>query len=283
MTTVDLHGLSVLDARRIALSHLRACPPRTVTRLVSGRGIHSENKGVSAIKTELERCFDSWGVRWRWEHGCFIVVTPDDPSVIGRSDNRGGGGSRPQVALASKAELTQLRPFAQSDRPWNSSDSNLRPESFPTLGGAAAVTVPNQWNGKKKSKKKKAKKETLHDFQGDERQSGVSSYEQLVAEYQAASQQQSSRPVAPADPDGGMRLVRQASADAREATAAALADAAQAQAEEAQAGAELAAVRADAIAELSSWGFERGAVEAAVAAAGGNVEEAAALLLGSPR
>ena len=42
-----------------------------MVRFISGVGRHSVG-GVSAIKTELCRCFDEWGLRWRWEHGTFV-------------------------------------------------------------------------------------------------------------------------------------------------------------------------------------------------------------------
>eukprot|EP01044_Picomonas_judraskeda_P016967 COSAG03_NODE_3106_length_2214_cov_1.462411_2_plen_136_part_01 len=70
--TVDLHGLSVLEARTRVLSTLQGSAPRAVVRFISGVGRHSVG-GVSAIKGDLSRCFDAWNLRWRWEHGLSLV------------------------------------------------------------------------------------------------------------------------------------------------------------------------------------------------------------------
>ena len=136
---IDLHGLSVKDAVATTLRTLRAQPGRTVVHFVSGLGLHSVG-GVSAIKTELERCFDEWKVRWRWERGVFIVLTPDSPASLAKAAARGSGSTstRPQVAVASRS---QLAPWASS-RPGGwvqpaDPDAALRPEAFPTLSAEA--------------------------------------------------------------------------------------------------------------------------------------------------
>ena len=136
---VDLHGLSVKDAVATTLRTLRAQPPRTPVHLISGLGLHSVG-GVSAIKTELERCFDEWKVRWRWEHGVFIVLTPDSPATLAKAAARGSGttSTRPQVAVASRS---QMAPWASS-RPGGwvqpaDPDAALRPEAFPALSAEA--------------------------------------------------------------------------------------------------------------------------------------------------
>jgi hypothetical protein len=338
---VDLHGLSVLDARRLVLTTLRRSPPRAVLRFISGLGLHSVG-GVSAIKTELERCFDAWKVRWRWEHGTFVVVTPDDPAAVGRaaaaaaagSGGSGGGAAgarrRPQVALVSKAELA---PWSSSStaRAWThgSGGADLASSgSFPALGSA----MPQQGRGRGRpaagqqpAASLEAAAWPLAQEQRDLEQalrvsrdhpqprsrldgqrqnagsaaSSSSAYEQLVAQFQAQTQQQTQQQQQPPPQPppqqqqqqrttegggataaaGGLGLVRQLSGSIRHATASAVAERDAADAQTARDAAELELVKAEAVEELVSWGFQRDAVLAALTACGGNLEQAAAALL----
>ena len=337
---VDLHGLSVLDARRLVLTTLRRSPPRAVLRFISGLGLHSVG-GVSAIKTELERCFDAWKVRWRWEHGTFVVVTPDDPAAVGRAAAAAGAGSgggaagarrRPQVALVSKAELA---PWSSSStaRAWThgsgGADLALASSgSFPALGSA----MPQQGRGRGRpaagqqpAASLEAAAWPLAQEQRDLEQalrvsrdhpqprsrldgqrqnagsaaSSSSAYEQLVAQFQAQTQQQTQQQQQPPPQPppqqqqqqrttegggataaaGGLGLVRQLSGSIRHATASAVAERDAADAQTARDAAELELVKAEAVEELVSWGFQRDAVLAALTACGGNLEQAAAALL----
>ena len=266
-STIDLHGLSVLEARKLVLATLRRSTPRAVLRFVSGLGLHSKG-GVSAIKTDLSRCFDAWKLRWRWEHGIFVVVVSDTPAIIGRESWHGGDGSRPQVAVVSKAELAPWS--TSSTRAWThgSGDADLAaPGSFPPLGepnppqaqakpNSSTTQQPKQLTFREQQELDALTSRTHSQSQGpDQALASSSAYDELVAQYKQHRWQKQQGDTVRGTATAGVGLVRQLSDDCRLAIAAADAERAAADAQRTVDTAELDRVREEAVHELISMGY----------------------------
>lgn len=237
-------------------------------RFISGLGLHSAG-GVSAIKTDLERCFDAWKLRWRWEHGTFTVVTSDTPARIGRTDGwtdrRSESQSRPQVTMASKAELAPWLNTSAA-RAWThgSGGADLTaPESFPALGSSTLSkdrkkSETSVWRQSSKPRKRApdAKVPRKQPQPQAPNQEGLTS--ELVAQYQQWRRRQPQQQH-PGDVAGGaaaatVGLVRQLSNSCRRATVSAEVELVAAEAQIDRDTAELDMVREQAVDELVSWG-----------------------------
>lgn len=127
---IDLHGYTVAAALSRARAALRAAPPRSVVRFISGQGHHSAG-GVSTIKVALSRCFDEWRLKWSWEHGVFAVAIPAAGWTDGRrqQEREVPGAHRPAVQVASREALA---PWA-SDPGWRQPTDPAPLAAFPSL------------------------------------------------------------------------------------------------------------------------------------------------------